>query len=134
MQVPDESDDRADEHLDAADDEQPGAGGHQSVGEEHEAADEEPHADEHIIGDADDLVALADDKLFGPDMQVNVAVVLSYATLLFRRRDSALLGSSVPHSWDLGGALLLSLQCEPTGRPACRAGPRFAESHVSVES
>lgn len=55
VQMPDESDDRANEHLDTADDEQPCSGGHEGVGEEHETADEEPQSDEHIIGDADDL-------------------------------------------------------------------------------
>src|SRR5699024_12728212 len=42
VEVPDEADDRTDEHLHTADDEQPGARIGQGLGEEHEAADEEP--------------------------------------------------------------------------------------------
>src|SRR5699024_2426429 len=82
VEVPDEADDRTDEHLHTADDEQPGARIGQGLGEEHEAADEEPQADEDVIGDADELVALTDDEFLSPDPQMNVTAVSTHASLL----------------------------------------------------
>src|SRR5699024_335100 len=70
------------EHLHTADDEQPGARIGQGLGEEHEAADEEPQADEDVIGDADELVALTDDEFLSPDPQMNVTAVSTNASLL----------------------------------------------------